>query len=230
MHWRRLRNCKVVTVRHVKINTARNAVPRSIRSLLFKGTYEKHECDLVEHILRPSDRVLEIGAGVGMVGLVATRLCGEGRVLSCEANPELESLIRGNYLLNGWCSNLVMCAVTSDGRDLPLFRDPGILSSSTMDRGLTNDKILVESHAINDLIDRHRPTVLVMDVEGSEVELLAAADLSDVRAVVAEMHPHIVGQERIETLVGDVEAKGFRVAEVRHRNYLFESLHRSTRR
>ena len=220
MHYRRLRDVEVMAIHGVKICTARGEIPKSVRSMLFKGTYEAHECNLVKHTVHPSDRVLEIGAGIGLVSLVATRNCGEGNVLSCEANPALESIIRGNYMLNGWVPNLTMCAVTSDGRDLTFFRDNNVLSSSIFDRGLTDEEIIVESIAINDLIDRHRPSVIVMDVEGSEIELLPAADLSQVREVIVEMHPHIVGEEKIVSLVKNTEAKGFRPIDIRHKTYL----------
>ena len=220
MHWRRLWDVEEVSIRGVKICTAQSEIPRSVRSMLFKGTYETHECDLLERTVRSGERVLEIGAGIGLVGLIATRLCGEGNVLSCEANPDLELIIWKNYRLNGWVPNLMMRAVTSDGRDLPFFRSSNVLSSSALDRGLTGDKLVVESIAINDLIDRHRPSVVIMDVEGGETELLAAADLTRVRAIIVEMHSHIVGKEKIATLTKNTEAKGLRLTEVRHKTYL----------
>ena len=223
MHWRRLRNVKTLTVRGVKVRTARGEIPKTVRSMLFKGTYEVHECDLVERVVRSGDRVLEIGAGIGLVSLVATRLCGEGHVFSYEANPDLEPVIRKNYRLNGWTPDLTMRAVTSDGRDLPFFRSSNVVSSSVVDRNLAGDRIVVESLAINDLIDEHRPSVVIMDVEGSEVDLLSTADLSRVRILIAEMHPHIVGKEKITMLVGDIETKGFRLADVCHKTCLFQN-------
>ena len=226
MHWRRLRNVETLTVRSVKVRTARGEIPKAVRSMLFKGTYETHECDLVERMVRPGDRVLEIGTGIGLVSLVATRLCGEGHVSSCEANPDLESVIRENYRLNGWTPDLTMRAVTSDGRDLPFFRSGNVLSSSAIDRGLAGDRIVVESLAINDLIDEHRPSVVIMDVEGSEVEILPAADLSRVRIIIVEMHPHIMGKEKIAILVGDMEARGFQLADTRHKTCLLRNMKR----
>ena len=223
MHWRRLRNVKTLTVRGVKVRTARGEIQKTVRSMLFKGTYEAHECDLVERVVLPGDRVLEIGAGIGLVSLVATRLCGEGHVFSYEANPDLEPVIRKNYRLNGWTPDLTMRAVTSDGRDLPFFRSSNVVSSSVVDRNLAGDRIVVESLAINDLIDEHRPSVVIMDVEGSEVDLLSTADLSRVRILIAEMHPHIVGKEKITMLVGDIETRGFRLADVCHKTCLFQN-------
>ena len=223
MHWRRLRNAEMVTIRGVKVRTARDEIPKRIRSLLFKGIYETDECDLVESEVRPGDRVLEVGAGIGLVSLLATRICGQDNVLSCEANPDLESMIRENYRLNGWKPNLVMQAVTSNGHHLEFFRSDNVFSSSVIDRGLAGDRIFVESIAVNELIGEHRPSIIVMDAEGSEVELMAAADLSQVRAVIVEMHPQIVGEERIASLVRDTEAKGFHFDGSSHKVCLFRN-------
>ena len=224
MHWRRLRNVKTLTVRGVKVSTASGEIQKTVRSMLFKGTYEAHECDLVERGVHSGDRVLEIGTGIGLVSLVATRLCGgEGRVFSYEANPDLEPVIRENYRLNGWTPDLTMRAVTSDGRDLPFFRSSNVISSSVIDRNLAGDKIVVQSLAINDIIDEHLPSVVIMDVEGSEVDLLSTANLSRVRILIVEMHPHIVGKEKIKMLVGDIETRGFRLADICHKTCLFQN-------
>ena len=105
--------------------------------MLYQGAYETPECDFVERTVRADDRVLELGAGIGVVGLIATRICGEGNVMSWEANPNLEALIRKNYRLNLWSPNLFMRAVTSDGRDVDFFPNSNLLSSSTVDREST---------------------------------------------------------------------------------------------
>ena len=221
LHWRRLRNVEELSIHGVKVSTAQDEIPRSIRTPLFKGTYELEECRLVERSVRRGERVLEIGTGIGLVGLVATRLSGEGNVCACEANPALEHLIRKNYRLNGWRPNLVMRAVTSDGRDIEFFVASNFLSSSAIDRGLSNAPIIARSLPINTLIGEHRPSVIIMDVEGGEVELLPVADLSRVHTIVVEMHPHIVGQRSVQELIAGIIEKKFRTEAVQGTAYLF---------
>lgn len=189
--------------------------------MLYGGAYETSECDFVERTVGAEDRVLELGAGIGLVGLIATRLCGEDNVMTCEANPDLESLIRKNYDLNGWRPNLLMKAVTSDGRDVEFFVSSKLLSSSTFNCEPTGNCIVVGSCAIGKLIERQRPTVVVMDVEGGESELIPAADLSGVRAVIVEIHPQVVGAERVDELLENLESKGFSLIDERNTTYLF---------
>lgn len=220
MLWRRLRNLDTLRIRGVLIGTGKADTPHSVRNALFKGVYEEHECDIVERIVRPGDRVLEIGAGIGLISLLATRLAGEGQVLSCEANPALEPLIRANYALNGWEPNLRMGAVAASTGKVSFHQNDNLLSSSRIDRKLAGKEITVEGNAINDLIAAHEPNIIIMDVEGSETELLAGADLSGVHSIIVEMHPHIVGQEEIDKLLEKLGRDGFAVEDQKHKTFL----------
>ena len=74
MLWRRLRNLDTLRIRGVLVGTRKADTPHSVRNALFKGVYEEHECDIVERIVRPGDCVLEIGAGIGLISLLAMRL------------------------------------------------------------------------------------------------------------------------------------------------------------
>ncbi|MEL7345954.1 MAG: FkbM family methyltransferase, partial [Pseudomonadota bacterium] len=47
--------------------------------------------------------------------------------------------------------------------------------------------------AIGALIEQSRPTVLIADIEGAEVEVLRAADLTGLRLILVETHPPDIG-------------------------------------
>jgi FkbM family methyltransferase len=222
MHWRRMRNLQKLRLHGVLVGTSKESLPHSVRNALFKEVYEAHECELVKRSVSAGDRVLEIGAGIGLVSLLATRLAGEGQVLSCEANPALEPAIRANYALNGWTPKLKMAAVTSDSGTVTFHQNENLLSSSRIDRKLAGREIIVPSAGINELIADHRPKVIIMDVEGSETELLAKADLSGVSSIIVEMHPHIVGEDEIAKLLATLLSEGFAVREQRHKTCLLQ--------
>ena len=61
--------------------------------------------------------------------LVARKICTEG-ILSYEANPQMEKLIRKNYALNNLVPNLEMKAVSVDGEKVEFYIDPEVISSS----------------------------------------------------------------------------------------------------
>ncbi|MDT8856003.1 FkbM family methyltransferase [Paracoccaceae bacterium Fryx2] len=218
--WHRLTGSKTVTLAGVRLHTDAGRVPRSLQSAIFKGRYELPERVLATRALRKGDRVLEIGTGLGFISLLCSRLAGPGQVVSYEANPALAPIIAANYALNGLDPRLVLKAVTTDGAPVTFFQNDNVVSSSLLDRDLGARRITVESDPINSVIDAHRPDVIVMDVEGAEIALLTEAHLAGVRAMVVEVHPHIVGQAAIDALLAHLAAQGFGVAQTLHKNVL----------
>lgn len=225
LHWHRLLNSKSIDLDGVMVSTIREDMPKSVRSSLFKGTHEAHERRLVKKYLGKNDRVLEIGAATGLVSLICAKQCGPGNVLSYEANPVMEPLIRKNFLLNGWQPNLEMKAVTLDGKDVNFFASDNIYSSSLIDRSNTvsGKKITVSSDPFNLVIKNFQPTAIVMDVEGAEIDLLEKADLAVVSKIIVEVHPHITGQESVDTLLSSLSDAGFEPIEKAHKTYYFSA-------
>jgi FkbM family methyltransferase len=196
-----------------------DGIPAEVTRLLRRGTYEFAERKLLLSILQADDRVLEVGAGIGVLGLIAARVCGARNVLSYEPNPKTMPLIKANHTLNNLYPGVREKAITAEGGSITFFRTENIISSSLIECGLS-EAITVCSDRINDAIAEFRPTVLVMDVEGAEVDLLPAADLSTLRALVIETHAKITGVASVADLKVQLVDRGFRIAEVANNNLL----------
>ena len=69
----------------------------------FAGRYYELDTQLVlRALVKPGDTVIDIGANIGMITLLASRLVGtEGRVLSVEPNPRPRARLRHHLELNG---------------------------------------------------------------------------------------------------------------------------------
>jgi FkbM family methyltransferase len=206
----RLFNLKQVNLHGVKVSTDPDVVPRRVRNLLFKQTYESAECELVLKHVKRGDRVLELGTGIGLVSLVATSQAGEGMVRSYEANPAVESLIRSNFALNGWTPDLRMQAITKNGDDIEFFQDPEILSSGTSGRDATLTKISIPSMAFAAVMSEWKPHALVIDIEGVETEILPGADLTGVKTVIVEIHSFLTGQDETTSMLNGLKEIGFK--------------------
>lgn len=193
-------------------------VHKSVCTAIIKGSYELPERRLVETALKAGDRVLEIGTGVGVVSLLCNRIAGAGNVLSYEANDALAATIHENFALNGMVANLRLKAVTPDGKPVTFFRNANVVSSSVYDRGVQAQRITVESDPLNQILAEHRATVLVIDVEGAELDLMRTADLSGVREIIVELHPHIVGESATEAMIAGICARGFTLTDQMHKN------------
>jgi FkbM family methyltransferase len=201
-------------------------LPEDVREQLYRGTYELGERELLGSAVQHSDRVLEFGAGMGIIGLVASRMVGpQGAVLSIEANSTLEPLILSNQRLNAAKivpPQLVFSAVNSDGRDVRFHCNIDILSSSIIDRGKQSTSVKVPGRMASELVDSFKPTVLIMDIEGSEVEVVLSIPYAGIRAAVIEIHEKLIGPDNVVRILAHLESQGFTLMKKLHGNYLFQ--------
>lgn len=66
--------------------------------------------------------------------------------------------------------------------------------------------------AFNGELERRRPTVLIIDIEGGEAELIEYMRLDRVRTVIIELHPRFIGVERTAAVKAFFAAAGFTTA------------------
>ena len=67
--------------------------------------------------------------------------------------------------------------------------------------------------SIAKVVAEFNPSVLVMDTEGMEAELLPACPLTGVRALVVEVHPDVIGTDGIARLGRHLQNCGFALAD-----------------
>ena len=189
---------------------------------LASGRHTRHERDLLARALGPEDRVLELGGGIGMVAIECARRIGSDRVTSYEANPELESLIRENYALNGVSPDLRMAMVGRQAGSRIFHLTERFSHSSIHNVGETVRRVSVPVHDLAAVMAELRPSVLVVDIQGAERELLAHADLSGVRLILVEIHPFIVGLSGVLAIARRLRALGFAETDRSGNSHVFE--------
>lgn len=183
---------------------------KKIRNLLFKGIYEADERRLLAAICTQGDRVLEIGAGIGVIGLVAARICGTGSVVSYEANPRMREVIEANYRLNAVVPRIEMMPISLEGGPIDFNLSDDIISSSSRERNDERTRpVTLMSRAFAEALLDHAPNLLVMDIEGYEETLLGQADLSSVEKLIVEFHPHVTGPDVVLRLQERLRDLGF---------------------
>ncbi|MFP4007680.1 MAG: hypothetical protein ACLFV6_06675 [Spirulinaceae cyanobacterium] len=151
---------------------------------------------------------MELGGGIGMLATACALKIGGDRVHSYEANPILETLIRDNYGLNNVSPHLKMCMLGRTHDTCTFYVCKHFARSSAYD-------------LLNDEIKRIQPTVLVMDVQGSEGELLGFADLSGVRKLLVEMHPNVLEINQVNRLRRQLRAQGFIEVERAGQSFMY---------
>jgi len=182
------------------------------RRRVYLGTYEGPERRALGDIIRKDDIVLEIGAGVGIVSAsIASLLEDDANLTVYEANPNLEKSIVAVAEANGFSYRpRIACIGAQDGLVEFFVNDQSFESSSGFLRNSAEQrKINVQQHALSTVLDELHPTVLVIDIEGAEAQVLDTTFPSHVRAMSVEFHPHITGNNVISGIVKGLLDQGF---------------------
>lgn len=167
---------------------------------IWRGDYERPELQALSAMMRPNDRLLELGLGMGLVsGVMAKRHPG-AQFVSYEANPTLGPIVAQLHKLNGISNIDVRSAVVAPldqgtTRQFRLHRH--FTESSLVAASADLDQVVVPVHDPATIMAEVRPDILICDIEGGEEELIPALPLDGLRGVVIELHPHIVGREGI---------------------------------
>lgn len=183
------------------------------------GEYEGDEIRGALHVVGEDDTVLEIGAGIGVVGGVIAARCKPRRILSFEANPELIPEIRALYAANDLgnrisVENAVLFSAPERPETLPFYLHKSYLGSSLSHPGRKLRKeVTVPTRDFNSVCAGLDPNVLIMDIEGGELDLLRHADLSRFRAVVLEFHPGVYGVEGMRNCKALLRKAGLKQVE-----------------
>lgn len=205
----------VAELHGVRIPSAPHLSPRTVAAIR-NGLYERPEIEGILVNLRPGDRVVELGSGAGIVSSIIARNFDDVQVRTFEGNPNLIDHIRRMHAVNGLSDRvevrnaLVMAA--PDPAPFTLFSvSASFLGSriATADASETDDRTFrVENLPYDDLRDSFPHNVLVMDIEGAELDFLAAADLSDIDFLIVELHPTVYGADKAAECIRLVEAAG----------------------
>jgi FkbM family methyltransferase len=186
-------------------------VSEPIWSALIDGTYEAKEAYWVKKAVIRGDRILELGAGLG---IIATVLAATEDVHICafDAHPGMvelaQNVIRANNRNNVTLAQGLMTAGAP--RDFQFYlREDFWMSSIFETQGPFQQAITLKSINVDEFIVAAGITLLVMDIEGGEEYLLQNAQLPGVERVFVELHDHLYGLSGIRRMTTAMARKGF---------------------
>jgi FkbM family methyltransferase len=184
----------------------------TIHHALASDRYERIERDMVEAGCRPWDKVVEIGAGLGVISAMCARICGNDSVVAYEANPRMIGKIEETYRLNDVRPNLHNVILGEKDGEQELYIHPDFWESSTI---ISQSKVWrpeatvkVPVWAAHDALCN--VTMLICDIEGGEAELFKSLGLPEsIKKIVVETHPHVIGKKATDRLMADFYSAGF---------------------
>lgn len=191
----KMRNQGVVGYGGLNVPLDTPLVTGPVLDALWKGVYEAPELRALAALMRPQDRVLELGAGIGVVSGVMARRHPQARFLSYEANPALAPVIGTLHQRNGITNIELRSALLAPGGGSRSFRvHEHFTESSLVAKSAQAGIVEVPVHDPAAVFAAFRPDLLLCDIEGAEEELVPLLPLGNLRAAVIELHPHIVSR------------------------------------
>jgi len=210
-----------ISVRGVRLRV-RRTVSNEMRRFMYTGEYVRGEIDLVDEFLEPHDRVMELGGGLGVISAFCARRVGSENVVTYEGNPALEPYIRETWEANDVSPRLVPALIGAEAGERSFY-----IGKSTWDASLLPGKEKLPRRlpvrGFNEERRRFDPTFVVMDIEGTEYEVVQGADWGNVRGLVLEAHPGRLGPEKTKTLGEWLARAGFVLRREEHERYLYFS-------
>ena len=206
----------IATIHGIAVPSAPHFGPRMIRSIA-EGRFERNEIAAALATIRPGARILELGAGSGVVGAIIARNCRPARMLSVEANPALIEHIGAVHALNGLEGLIeVRHGIVASDPEAQAAVD-FFVAGNFLGSGLAPGKpakarpVTVPVLRYAALKAEFPHDTLVMDIEGAEREFLRHADLSGVETVILEVHRGLYGREGMREIRQSFARGGFAI-------------------
>lgn len=186
-----------VSIQGIRLALDREVMSDHMIDVLRTGKYERAEVRQIARIVQPGERIVELGAGLGFIAIAAAKLNIAESIAVYEANPKLIPLISHNQQLNGveFEVNNQVVLPTDDAMSVPFYVRKDFWASSLAPKPWGYDEqIEVPAISFQDMLDRHNPTMLIVDIEGGELALCQRVPLTGVKKIYIELHQNVIGR------------------------------------
>ncbi len=203
---------ETLIVKGVRIPIFPGLLSPKIIEVLRSGKYEQKEAAQLSTIIEPGEIILEVGAGIGFISTIASLNPNTKRIEIFEANPELKPLIETVHKINQIDKATVHSGVLLNNPTedtVPFYVAHNFWSSSLSPSTTSSRRVDVPAIDLNQALRRIKPTMIICDIEGGELELFENADLESVTKIFIEIHQEVLGRSNIKRLFEVLSAKGF---------------------
>ena len=190
-------------------------VDMGFRSRFYFNVYELEERQLVRKYLKPDDKVIELGACIGVISSITNKVLTspEANHVVIEANPHLISWIYKNKHLNKSNYKVEFCAL-AEGKTVTFYLNKLIVGGSMQKPEGTATE--VPARTLDEIEEKHgKFNVMIMDIEGGEYDIILKNEfvLSHYRLLIVELHDDVLGEPRLEECRAVLRKLGFTLNE-----------------
>ena len=203
---------KIVELDHCRFALAE--LPNTSMKLeLLSGAYEKPEREAVLRYLQPQWSVIELGGCIGVVSCITNKLLeNPANHLVLEVNPLVLAHLKSNRDANG-CAFQIMDKALAYDTETVTFKPLSDFWGNSLYHSGGEPPVTVKTTTLENLLqERHFDNfALICDIEGQEYELILREPetIRKAELIVLEVHPHILGNEKVEFLLSTLKNLGF---------------------
>jgi FkbM family methyltransferase len=203
--------------------------------LIANGFWEMWTDRIVRQLVRPGDRVIDVGANLGYYTLIMASRVGEaGRLDSFEANPRIAKLLTRSVEFNGYAPRATVHAAAAGNQtgtvEFATWRHKsgsGHLLVDTHDYPADTMKFSVPMVRLDDAVSNDRVDLIRIDAEGAEPLILEGARQILLRSpsilICMEWAVDMMSDRRdVAQFISDLRGDGFRIWKIEHDASLIE--------
>jgi FkbM family methyltransferase len=186
---------------------------------------EKFATECLKSFIKEDDVIIEIGANIGYYVLLENKIAKKGKIFALEPMPFSRKLLTMNVKLNNVENVEIYPFAIGDQnkeQDFYIYKEINISSFNQNLYGNLVSTKKVRIMTLDNFIEKYLgdtlPTVLRMDVEGFEYNVIKGA-MNTIRncnklRIFMEIHPHILSQEQLNELLNILENNKFEIKTV----------------
>lgn len=213
-----MRKLEFIQYHGLTVPVSHNQIPVPVKKQLLRNVYEVPEINALRSTIIDGDRILELGTGLGIVSGIASKIREDIAIETYEANPNLIEHIHALHVLNGIENVRVNNAILTPNPSVetqPFYLHKYFPEASVVESEFTKSTVEVLVQDFNAVVSKFSPSVLVCDIEGAEADIFTGANLSGFRAIVLEIHPHLISRGAVKQIYNSCIAAGLHPVQER---------------
>lgn len=185
---------------------------------LLTGGYEEPERSAARRYIRREWPVVELGGCIGVVSCVTNKLLKHSEAhIVVEANPLAIPHLKLNRDANGCAFKIVNRALAYDSDNVMFNPSLDFWGNSLRREGSHEPPVTVPATQLSRILqeEQFEKYALICDIEGHEYELVMREPdaLRRAELIIIEVHPHMIGEEKVQTIMSRFADLGFKPIE-----------------
>jgi FkbM family methyltransferase len=184
---------------------------------LLTGDYEEPERSAARRFIHTDWPVVELGACIGVVACVTNKLLSNPKAhVVLEASPISVPHLKSNRDANH-CSFTIVNKALAYNTDKVTFVPQEDFWRNHLDHDGTRPPVTVEAIQLRKILSDNgfEKFALICDIEGREYDLVMHEEdaLRKAEVIIMEVHPYMIGEEKIKILLSKLADWGFKTVE-----------------